>query len=316
MDAAEVSAPAGAYRPISEFVRRCLDGERVLDIGYKGSRTEPMPIVPHATGVDLDFPGYDGVHLPFPDCSQDTVFASHCLEHIEDYRSALSDWYRVVKTSGHLIIMVPHQHLYERKAVPPSRWTGDHKRFYTPRSLLTEIDETLPLGSWRLRSLRDVDDGFDYSAGVDQHAMGLSEIEAVIQRISAPSWASGLVEKPAAKLITELVASLVLLGVQASRNGDLRTIADVRTAIAEVPLPPYRRLAISLTDNDVKMCEVTALLRPVLATTPFDEAWYLNANPDIRIAATEGRIESGRAHFINGGYFEGRLAGPLGPIFD
>jgi Methyltransferase domain len=316
MDDAEGSAPPSGYRPISDFVRPCLVGEHVLDIGYKGSRVNPLPIVPHAVGVDLDFPGYDGIHLPFEDGSQDAVHASHCLEHIAEYQVAIADWYRVLKISGYLIIMVPHQQLYERKAAPPSRWTGDHKRFYTPRSLLEEVESALPVCGWRLRSLRDVDDGFDYFASVEQHARGLCEIEAIIQKVSVPGWASALTEKPAAKLVVELVASLVSLGVKALRDGNPRAIAEARQAIAEVSLPPYRRLAISLAGTNAENSEVMEVLGPVVAAARFDETWYLATYPDIRAAVASGTIKSGHVHYVSGGYFEGRLAGPPRPIFD
>jgi predicted SAM-dependent methyltransferase len=53
--------------------------------------------------------------LPFPDASQDTVFASHVLEHIEDWAASLVDWYRVLKIGGYMVIAVPHRDLYERK---------------------------------------------------------------------------------------------------------------------------------------------------------------------------------------------------------
>src|SRR5277367_6626606 len=79
------------------FVARYLSGAAVLDIGYVG---EADPVVPHAVGVELDYPGYDGRTLPFLDYSQDAVHASHCLEHIDDYRNALREWHRVLKIGG------------------------------------------------------------------------------------------------------------------------------------------------------------------------------------------------------------------------
>jgi SAM-dependent methyltransferase len=306
----------GEYRPISEFVRKCLQCDDVLEVGFRGSRVNAAPIVPWAIGLDLDFPGYDGVHLPFEDRSQDTIFASHCLEHIEDYTGALSDWYRALKVGGHLIIMVPHQHLYERKAAPPSRFTGDHKRFYTPRSVLMEIDEALPLGGWRLRVLRDVDLDFDYSIGPEEHAKGMCEIEVVIQKITPPPYTPALVERPATKMVVDLFASLVFLGIQAARQSDTQAMNEAQTALMEMPLPPYRRLAVALRKFNVQMGEVVSLLRPVVAAVSFDEVWYLSKYGDIRDAVTNNRLESGRAHFVSGAYFEGRLPGPVNPVFE
>lgn len=159
-----------------------------LDIGFSGYTPGVVPILETAIGVDKDFPNYDGIHLPFPDESQDYVFSSHCLEHISDYTTVIRDWYRVLKTGGHLVIMVPHQFLYEKKQSPPSLWNGDHKRFYTPASLLQEIELSLDANSYRVVHLRDNDDDYNYSIPPNKHADGAYEIELVIKKINKPAW--------------------------------------------------------------------------------------------------------------------------------
>jgi len=73
------------------FFARYFSGDAILDIGYRGGNPDALPITEKAIGVELDYPGYDGTYLPFPDGSQDTVFASHVLEHIEDYQASLAD---------------------------------------------------------------------------------------------------------------------------------------------------------------------------------------------------------------------------------
>ena len=120
----------------SGFFDRYLSGKAILEIGYKGGLEGVVPIVPQAIGIDVDYPGYDGKSLPFPDESQDAIYSSHCLEHIKDYRSALREWFRVTKVGGYLVIIVPYQYSFERKQDLPSRWNQDHWRFYTPASLL------------------------------------------------------------------------------------------------------------------------------------------------------------------------------------
>src|SRR5205807_87939 len=100
--------------------------------------------------VDLNYPNYDGVNLPFPDHSVDTVYASHVLEHVPDYVPVIRDWHRVLKKGGFVICTVPHQHLYEKKRNLPSRWNADHKRFYTPASLLREFEEALAPNTYRV----------------------------------------------------------------------------------------------------------------------------------------------------------------------
>ena len=163
----------------SGFLDKYLSGENILEIGNGSSDT----IVPNAIGVDKGYPGYDNLILPFADQSQDAVYSSHCLEHIDDYKTALLDWFRVLKVGGYMIIAVPHFQLYEKKKEIPSRWNPDHKRFYHPITLLEEIYEALPFGEWRLRQCIENDDGFDYTLPCDVHSKGAYEIEVVIQKI-------------------------------------------------------------------------------------------------------------------------------------
>jgi SAM-dependent methyltransferase len=170
------------------FIEKYLSGMAILDIGYKGYENDIVPIVPQAVGVDVDYPGYDGRSLPFPVESQDAVFSSHCLEHVDDARVTISEWFRVLKTDGFLVICVPHQHLYERKPNPPSRWNPDHRRFYTPATLLIDIENALEPNTYRIRHLADNDADYDYSIPPDQHPPGCYEIELVIQRISQTPW--------------------------------------------------------------------------------------------------------------------------------
>ncbi|MBV8974812.1 MAG: methyltransferase domain-containing protein [Sinobacteraceae bacterium] len=176
----------------SGFFDRYLSGPHILDVGYRGGRAQAVPIVPHAVGVDLDYPGYDGTRLPFPDSSQDALFVSHCLEHIEDYRASLADWYRVLKTGGYLLVFVPHKYLYERRAAPPSALNPDHKRFYTPGSLLAEIEESLPVNGFRVRHLADNDYAYDYEHPITKHPRGCYEIELVVQKLARPSYSDAL----------------------------------------------------------------------------------------------------------------------------
>lgn len=159
-----------------------------LDIGYRGSIQDAEPVAPNAIGIEMDYPGYDGRTLPFDDQSQDFVYNSHCLEHIVDYKQPIREWFRVLKVGGYLIITVPHQFLYEKKADKPSRYNGGHHRFYTPAKLMKEIEESLEPNTYRLRYLQDCDEGFDYTIPPEQHSHGEYQIELVIQKINKPDW--------------------------------------------------------------------------------------------------------------------------------
>jgi SAM-dependent methyltransferase len=171
------------------FFERYCSGDVVLDVGFSGyDNPDRKAALPKAIGIDLDYPGYDGLHLPFADHSVDTVFSSHCLEHIAEEREAIRDWFRVLKIGGFLVCFVPHQALYEKRHSLPSQWNGDHKRFYTPASLMTAMEAALETNSFRLRHLKDNDIGFNYSLGPDAHSTGCYEIELVIEKIRKPDW--------------------------------------------------------------------------------------------------------------------------------
>ena len=154
-----------------------------LDIGFSGYEPNVVSILAGAIGVDTTYEGYDGKILPFEDYSQQFVYSSHCLEHISDYKQAIQEWHRVTKIGGYIITVVPHRDLYEKKLELPSRWNQDHKRYYTPSSLLKEFEDSLPINSFRVRHLQDNDKHHDYSLTVDTHSPGEYEIELVIERI-------------------------------------------------------------------------------------------------------------------------------------
>lgn len=159
-----------------------------LDIGFSGYSKGVLPILPDAIGVDVDYPSYDGKTLPFPDNSQDYVYSSHCLEHIFDYVNAFREWHRVIKTDGYIVVVVPHQFLYEKKENLPSHWNHDHKRFYTPMSLLVEVETSLKPNTYRVRLLEDGDKGFTYDIPPGTHSGGQYEITLVLQKIDPPDW--------------------------------------------------------------------------------------------------------------------------------
>jgi len=193
------SRKAHARRVREGFFDRYFGGV-VLDIGYRGYEDlEVVPVLEDAIGIDLNYPGYDGKRLPFEDGTVDTVYASHTLEHIDEPLDAIREWFRVLKVGGHLVLAVPHQFLYEKRTARPSRWNGDHKRFYTPARLMAEVETALAPNSYRVRRLMDDDESYNYAIPPTQHAGGAYQIELVIEKILQPSWPLEVPENPLAE---------------------------------------------------------------------------------------------------------------------
>jgi hypothetical protein len=53
------------------------------------------------------------------------------------------------------------------------------------------------------------------------------------------------------------------------------------------------------------------MIRRVLLGVDVDEAWYLSHYTDIADAIEKGLVTDARSHFINDGYFEGRMPFPI-----
>jgi len=110
-----------------------------LDIGCGA-----VKVWPHLIGIDSgkdtglfgtvmrpDLMVHDAAKLGiFTDASAESVFSSHLLEHIEDWHGALREWWRVLKTGGHLILYLPHADLYPRIGEPGAN--PDHKHDFEP----------------------------------------------------------------------------------------------------------------------------------------------------------------------------------------
>lgn len=81
-------------------------------------------------------------------------------------------------------------------------------------------------------------------------------------------------------------------------------------------VPPYDAVLRSIgtsrdalqgaTEITIPMSLFRFLMQLAVANGDFNEAGYLQANPDVAEAVRSGAIESARLHYIGYGYFEGR----------
>ena len=93
------------------------------------------------------------------DESCDAIFSSHLLEHIDDYRGALKDWWRCIKNDGHLVLYLPHKHFYPNIGQPGAN--PDHKHDFEPADIISAVQEIAVGCDVLVRE--DRKDGMEYS---------------------------------------------------------------------------------------------------------------------------------------------------------
>lgn len=120
---------------------------------------------------------------------QDLILFRGGLEQIPDYRSVIAACFAQLRVGGLLALSVPHQFLYERKFLLPSRHRSGAVRFYTASVLMAEIEEALDPTEYRVRALYDDDDGYDYRTPLDAVPPGEHGIVVAVERIQRPDWA-------------------------------------------------------------------------------------------------------------------------------
>ena len=84
-------------------------------------------------------------------------------------------------------------------------------------------------------------------------------------------------------------------------------------------LPPFelirRSVEISTVRGELRVNvpydDFVKLLKLLIAGIEVNEAWYLQTYQDIAQAIKDGTVRSARQHFVDDGYFEGRLPFPI-----
>lgn len=94
----------------------------------------------------------------FASQSMDFVFSSHLLEHIQDYKSALKEWWRVVKQDGYLVLYLPHKELYPNVGQPGANPTHVHD--FMPEDIISVMES---FGGWDLIDNQKRDQDMEYS---------------------------------------------------------------------------------------------------------------------------------------------------------
>ena len=103
-------------------------------------RLQNLPNIDYTT-ADLESP-WASVHcdiqkLPFPDNSFDLILCNHVLEHIPDDRQAMRELFRVLRTNGTALLLVPQDLSLEQTLEDPSINTPElREKFYYQRDHL------------------------------------------------------------------------------------------------------------------------------------------------------------------------------------
>ena len=124
------------------------------------------PITPLVKRFDVD-DGDANEITKYVDRQFDFVFSCHSLEHMRNPQVALTEWWRLVKPGGHMIVIVPDEDLYEQGYFP-SLFNDDHKSTFTlskesswsPKSY-NLIDLVCALENARLIKAQLQDNGYD-----------------------------------------------------------------------------------------------------------------------------------------------------------
>jgi SAM-dependent methyltransferase len=80
----------------------------------------------------------DAFHLPFASESFDRIICSEVMEHVHDYRGAISELARVAKPGARIAVTIPtatSEHLYLRLGDEYFESPGGHIRIFRPRDL-------------------------------------------------------------------------------------------------------------------------------------------------------------------------------------
>jgi hypothetical protein len=162
----------------------------VVDVAMSGVEDGLAPLLPDAISVEIAPGDPADAHRVFErlDADQPAILLRNVLQRVPDYRRFLGAAFDRLAVEGYLLVIVPHQFLYERKLQLPSRYQRSHLRLYSPATLLAEIEEALDPCRYRVRLLADHDSGFDYTAPLDAVPPGGHDIVLCLQKLAPPPW--------------------------------------------------------------------------------------------------------------------------------
>lgn len=116
------------------------------------------------------------------------IVVRNALQLAIETRQFLNACFSKLAVGGFLVVIAPHQFLYERKLRLPSLRNPLHRRFYTPNTLLADIEEAVDPCEYRVRFLWENDEGYDYRASLGSEPAGGQDIVVALEKITPPPW--------------------------------------------------------------------------------------------------------------------------------
>ncbi len=174
----------------TDVLSRVLDGKRVVDLRAAGADGGSSPLLPNALPIEFALASAESLTMVMENISheQDGIVLRDALEYVDDYRGVLAACFARLAMGGMLVVVVPHQFLFERKIQAPSRFVTGHRRFYTAANLIAEIEEAIDPSEFRLRFLGDHDRDYGCDPELTQRPQGAYQVVACLERCEKPVW--------------------------------------------------------------------------------------------------------------------------------
>ena len=165
----------------NQILKKYATGSNVLEI-----RTDKTPssvsLIRNSVVVNVKLAEVKNHQLPVDDESQDLVLAMYVLEHARDFRATLTEWFRVVRVGGHLVIAVSHKEFQNRSVSLIVSRNNLPLKPYTSKMLLTELELSLDHTLYSLREFKEDDELYEYSLSPNQRARGIYDILMVLRK--------------------------------------------------------------------------------------------------------------------------------------
>lgn len=198
---------------------------RILDIGAGSD-----PIREECDVFDIQHGDANRITQFLDSKSYDTVYSSHCLEHMDDPKATLTEWWDILRPGGHMILIVPDNDLYEQH-IWPSFFNDDHKWAFTiinkslSHSRLLTISETIGhLPDATLITCAVQDDGLDYNFLTKDQSYSNRTGESIIRLVRLPFYRMGIIGMTMLQSIDKLLYKSIHRPIDQTLYGALAQI--------------------------------------------------------------------------------------------